>query len=135
LTGARQKKMPVRLLRRVGKGFDMTKADILDQETSHNSERKRCRNLHCRMKLPAPVDNEHQAFCCRGCYKSFYLNRCRVCEADLRKRAKRGDAHRLYCRLPKNCRGEAQKWPEKYAYGLRAGFYDDQRQKCPFHGH
>jgi hypothetical protein len=82
----------------------------------------RCRNLRCRVKLSAPVENEHHAFCTRGCYESFYRNRCRVCERDLRKTGKRGDAGRLYCRPPADCRREAEKWPEKYAGGLRAGF-------------
>src|SRR5262249_8121031 len=82
----------------------------------------RCRNPRCRLKLPAPVENEHHAFCTRGCYESFYRNRCRVCERDLRKTGKRGDAGRLYCRPPANCRREAEKWPEKYAGGLWAGF-------------
>jgi hypothetical protein len=84
--------------------------------------RHRCRNLHCRMKLPAPVENEHHAFCCKGCFESFYLNRCRVCERDLRKTGKLGDAGRLYCRPPAKCAAEAQKWPEKYGDGSRAGF-------------
>jgi hypothetical protein len=84
--------------------------------------RHRCRNQHCRLKLPVPVENEHHAFCCRGCYDRFHHTRCRVCEADLRKQGRRGDAGRLYCRPPKNCRSEAQRWPEKYDYGLRADF-------------
>jgi hypothetical protein len=29
--------------------------------------RHRCRNQRCRSKLPAPVENEHHAFCTRGC--------------------------------------------------------------------
>jgi hypothetical protein len=81
-----------------------------------------CRNPRCRMKLPAPVENEHHAFCTRGCFESFYLNRCRVCERDLRKDGKRGDAGRLYCRPPTKCRQEAKRWPEKYEYGSRAAF-------------
>jgi hypothetical protein len=42
--------------------------------------RHRCRNPHCRSKLPAPVGNDHKAFCCRSCFNSFYLKRCLVCE-------------------------------------------------------
>ena len=80
--------------------------------------RHHCRNPHCRMKLPAPVENEHRAFCTRGCYESFYRNRCRVCERDLRKNGRRGDAARLYCRPPANCRREAEKWPEKYVWAF-----------------
>jgi hypothetical protein len=48
-----------------------------------NETRKRCR--HCKMRLPEPTSNERQAFCTRGCYGSFYLHRCRVCEAALSK--------------------------------------------------
>jgi hypothetical protein len=84
--------------------------------------RHRCRNQHCRLKLKAPVENHHRAFCCRGCYERFHHDRCRVCEADLRKQGRRGDAGRLYCRPPKGCKAEAQKWPEKYAYGPGAAF-------------
>jgi hypothetical protein len=81
--------------------------------------RHRCRNPRCRMKLPAPVEIAHRAFCTRGCYESFYQNRCRVCEGDLRKTGKRGDASRLYCRPPNRCAVEAQKWPEKYGFCAR----------------
>ena len=89
-------------------------------ETTEAAEitRKRCRNPRCRMKLPAPTDNEHHAFCTRGCYEGFYRSRCRVCEADLRKTGKRGDANRRFCRPPNRCAAEAQKWPEKYAFGM-----------------
>jgi len=80
--------------------------------------RHRCRNPHCGTKLSAPVENEHHAFCTRGCFNRFYFNRCRVCEKDLRKTGK-GDAHRLYCRPPNRCSAEARKWPGKYEYGLR----------------
>jgi hypothetical protein len=80
--------------------------------------RHRCRNPHCGMKLSAPVENEHHAFCTRGCFNRFYFNRCRVCEKDLRKKGKRGDANRLYCRPPNDCSAQARKWPEKYEYGV-----------------
>src|SRR5262249_26890515 len=76
--------------------------------------RKRCRNPRCRMKLPEPTDNDHKAFCCRGCYEGFYRNRCRVCEADLRQA---GARRRRYCRPPNRCAAEARKWAEKYAFG------------------
>jgi len=74
--------------------------------------RKRCRNPRCRQKLPHPTDNDHHAFCCRGCFNSFYLNRCRVCEKPLRD--KRGG--RLYCRPPNKCGAEAKKWPHVYEF-------------------
>jgi hypothetical protein len=57
------------------RGFQMTDFAV---ELRH-----RCRNPHCRSKLPEPVSNERDAFCCRGCYESFYLHRCRVCEKSL----------------------------------------------------
>ena len=68
-----------------------------------------CRNPHCRSKLREPVENEHLAFCCKGCFESFYLKRCRVCEKPLREAPRRGQ-RRLYCR--------AQKWPERYPSSL-----------------
>jgi hypothetical protein len=80
-----------------------------------------CRNLRCRSKLTAPVENHHHAFCCRGCHESFYLNRCRVCEKPLRKYGGR-DAGRRYCRPPNDCKAEARKWPQKYEYGPRGAF-------------
>jgi hypothetical protein len=89
--------------------------------TAHKTKHY-CRNPRCRSRLPEPVENEHRAFCTRGCYKNFYQNRCRVCERDLRKTGKRGDAARMYCRPPANCRREAEKWPEKYGGGQWVGF-------------
>jgi hypothetical protein len=48
--------------------------------------RKKCRNPRCRMQLPVPTSNEREGFCCRGCYESFYLKRCRVCEKELEQK-------------------------------------------------
>jgi hypothetical protein len=48
-----------------------------------------CRNPRCRMKLPAPVENGHHAFCCRRCHSSFYRSRCLVCEDQMKRKAKR----------------------------------------------
>jgi len=93
----------------------MSRLNILPR-TKQQAVRHRCRNPHCRLKLPAPVENEHHAFCTRGCYDSFHHNRCRVCEADLRKQGRRGDAGRLYCRPPNRGGYEARKWPHKYSY-------------------
>jgi hypothetical protein len=86
--------------------------------TAHKAKHY-CRNPRCRSRLPEPVGNEHRAFCTRGCYESFYRNRCRVCERDLRKAGKLGDAQRLYCRPPGRCAAEARKWPEKYGFEVR----------------
>jgi hypothetical protein len=74
--------------------------------------RHHCRNPHCRSKLKQPIENKHHAFCVRGCYDSFYLHRCRVCERDLRSR----QGGRLYCRPPEKCRSEASKWPDQYKW-------------------
>ena len=60
--------------------------------------RSMCRNPKCRMRLPAPVSNEREAFCTRGCYQSFYLHRCRVCERPIEQKR---DGQRLLCKKPK----------------------------------
>jgi len=69
--------------------------------------RHRCR--HCRSKLPAPVENPHKAFCARGCYSSFYLKRCVVCEKG--KPAGRSD--RKFCR--RLCRAQYHRNPDRFA--------------------
>jgi hypothetical protein len=71
-----------------------------------------CRNPRCRSKLKASVESKHRAFCTRGCFESFYLKRCRVCERDLR--STRGG--RLYCRPPSKCRLEASRRPGRYQW-------------------
>jgi hypothetical protein len=59
-----------------------------------------CRNPRCRSKLPAPVANTREAFCARGCFNSFYLHRCIVCERAIEqpKRGKRLICKRAKCR-------------------------------------
>jgi hypothetical protein len=52
-------------------------------EFAETAVRHYCRYPKCRSKLPAPVLNRHEAFCARGCHGSFYLRRCRVCEAPI----------------------------------------------------
>jgi hypothetical protein len=37
----------------------------------------------CRSKLPAPVENLRNAFCCRGCFQQHYHARCLVCECEM----------------------------------------------------
>ena len=59
--------------------------------------RKKCR--HCRMRLPVPTSNEREAFCTKGCYGSFYLHRCLVCEDKI----ERTTANRKICKKSK-CR-------------------------------
>jgi hypothetical protein len=55
--------------------------------------RKRCR--HCKMNLPEPISNEREAFCTPGCYRSFYLHRCRVCEKPIEQKR---DCRRILCK-------------------------------------
>jgi hypothetical protein len=46
-----------------------------------------CRNQKCRTRLPAPVSNPRDAFCCPGCHARFYFRRCIVCERDMPRNA------------------------------------------------
>jgi hypothetical protein len=68
-----------------------------------------CRNPHCRSKLPNPVDNPRAAFCLRGCYDSFYLKRCIVCERHKKRPQDRLCGRRL-------CRNEYRRAPEAFAH-------------------
>ena len=82
-----------------------------------HSARHYCRNVRCRSKLPAPVENHHHAFCTRGCYSSFFLRRCRVCErpldADPMTGAKRiADGRRKVC--GRKCASVARANPRTY---------------------
>ena len=89
------------------------------QDQSPAALRHHCRNRRCRLKLPAPVENEHRAFCCRGCFNSFYHARCLVCERDLStspitgERRKRLSQHR-YC--GRTCRNEAARFPHVFRW-------------------
>jgi len=79
---------------------------------NNDALRHRCRNPRCRLKLPAPVENPHHAFCCRGCHEGFYHRRCLVCEDDMiRKRAdqrcKSGHAR---------CAAEYRRFPRAFDY-------------------
>jgi hypothetical protein len=55
-------------------------------EFSNEKLRHYCRNPRCRSKLPAPVANEREAFCCRGCHSSFYRHRCLICEGEMERK-------------------------------------------------
>jgi len=71
-----------------------------------------CRNPRCLMKLLAPVENHHQAFCTRGCHSSYYLRRCLVCEDQMiRKRSDQRikSGHR-------KCAAEYQRFPRVYDF-------------------
>src|SRR5258708_2214305 len=62
--------------------------------------RHRCRNPRCRSKLPATVSNSQEAFCARGCYNSFYLSHCLICEDPIEqpRRGKRLICKKVKCR-------------------------------------
>jgi hypothetical protein len=84
--------------------------------------RQRCRNPNCRVKLSAPVENEHHAFCCQPCYEGFYRTRCCVCERDITidpmsGERRNGSSHRKYC--GRKCGAEARKFP--WVYGPPPG--------------
>jgi hypothetical protein len=83
-----------------------------------------CRNSKCRSKLPSPVGNEREAFCTRGCYGSFYLHRCVVCE----KRIERKREDQKVCRSAK-CRNA---WRAGVGFGRYAASSDAKSaQKVP----
>lgn len=70
-----------------------------------------CRNLKCRSKLPAPADNPRRAFCCRGCFDSFYRSRCRVCEAAIRRK----NEQQRTC-INRKCKAELRRFPLAYTW-------------------
>jgi hypothetical protein len=85
--------------------------------------RHRCRNPRCKLKLPAPVENEHHAFCCRGCHSSFYRSRCLVCEEPIRRKNERqrfGSGH-------KTCEQEYRRFPRVYDLPKREPLSDPVR--------
>jgi hypothetical protein len=85
--------------------------------------RHHCRNPRCRLKLPVPVENEHHAFCCRGCYVSFYRSRCLVCEEPIRRKNERqrfGSGH-------KTCEQEYRRFPRVYDLPTREPLLDPVR--------
>src|SRR5262245_35847756 len=74
--------------------------------------RHRCRNPHCRGKLPAPVENLHHAFCTRGCHASFYRSRCLVCEEQMQRKR---ESQRVKSGH-KKCEAEYRKFPRAYDF-------------------
>jgi len=73
--------------------------------------RHRCRNPRCRGKLKRPVDNPHHAFCCPGCFASYFRNRCLVCERSYQRKREQ----QCFCR-PK-CRVEFGRHRERFLGG------------------
>jgi hypothetical protein len=64
------------------------------------------------MKLSTPVDNEHLAFCTLGCHTSFYLKRCRVCEATIVAKRRRVLCHKADCATEYRRFGHLYRGPE-----------------------
>jgi len=69
-----------------------------------------CRNPRCRSKLPTPVSNERESFCCRGCHARFFRTRCRVCEGPIEQPAR---GTRLICNKAK-CKSA---WRPGFGFG------------------
>jgi hypothetical protein len=64
-------------------------------EFTETAMRMMCRNPRCGCKLPKPVSNSREAFCCKGCHTQFYRKHCLVCEGPI-VQPKRGE--RLICK-------------------------------------
>src|SRR5262249_22714998 len=65
--------------------------------------------------LKAPVENDHAAFCCGGCFTRFYRRRCLVCERDLSD-PMTGEAVKLgrkFC--GQKCQREHRRFPRVYS--------------------
>jgi hypothetical protein len=71
--------------------------------------RHHCRNPRCGGKLQRPTNNRLDAFCCRGCFDSYYRSRCLVCEQPFRRKTER----RQVCNRSK-CRHEFQRHRERF---------------------
>jgi hypothetical protein len=71
--------------------------------------RHRCRSARCGGKLKSPTDNLRRAFCCRGCFDSYYRARCLVCERPLKRKTER----RRFCNRSA-CRYEFRRHPEQF---------------------
>jgi hypothetical protein len=108
-----------------------------------------CRNPRCRSKLPSPVSNPREAFCTRGCYESFHLKRCRVCEQPLEakyRKIKNGGDRTKFVRVQNSAQtcGSAEckrRWRErdctgrfsapKQAYGYQGSQKSNLRKETP----
>jgi hypothetical protein len=81
-----------------------------------NVLRHYCRNHRCRSKLPDPVENTREAFCCRGCYRQFYRSRCLMCDRPMER--KTGNQRLCGRRKCKNA-FRASGWFGRYFEGSR----------------
>jgi hypothetical protein len=64
-----------------------------------------------RTKLSEPTDNPKRAFCCRGCFNSFYRSRCVVCESPIRRKNERQKT----C-IDVRCKADLQQFPLAYSW-------------------
>jgi hypothetical protein len=71
--------------------------------------RRHCRNVRCGGKLKVPTERMCDAFCCSGCYASFYRFRCLVCERPFDRKTER----RQLCGRPK-CKRDFQRHTERF---------------------
>jgi hypothetical protein len=71
--------------------------------------RHQCRK--CRTKLNEPTDNPRRAFCCRGCFNSFYRSRCVVCEGSFRRK----NEQQRTC-VDVGCKAEIRRFPLAYSW-------------------
>src|SRR5262249_24713109 len=76
------------------------------------ARRPPCRHPPCRVKLREPVENEHHAFCARGCFESFYRALCLVCEEQMRRKTERQRIKSGH----KKCEAEYRKFPHAFSY-------------------
>jgi hypothetical protein len=66
---------------------------------NQKAARKFCRYTRCRMKLPEPTTNLHEAFCAGGCYESFHLTPVASARSRLRRNIGRSSRSRMAIRL------------------------------------
>ena len=82
--------------------------------------RRRCRNQRCGGKLKQETDNSRNAFCCRGCFESYFRKCCLVCERPLRRKAEQ----QRFC--SSKCKFAYRRHPERFL-GVWAQVPDAQR--------
>jgi hypothetical protein len=91
--------------------------NLLHRAAVRKTELYHCRNPHCRSRLAHPADNERHAFCCSGCYATFYRSRCAVCEKSIAIHpltGKRRGNRAKFC--GRKCKGEAARFPRAYSF-------------------
>src|SRR5262249_44721092 len=83
--------------------------------------RHRCRL--CRTKLKEPTDNLRRAFCCRGCFQSFYRSRCVVCADPIRRK----NEQQKTC-IKKACKDELRRFPLAFAWQKTGNIPSDNKR-------